>query len=88
MGASGLQAEHIKVWLHNAIREEEEDGDVGLGDKWCTFVRLIQAVWEHESMPEQMRWEIIVFLPKGNGEYCGIGLLDPFWKVLEKVMVA
>jgi hypothetical protein len=28
-GASGLQAEHIKMWLRNAIHEEEEDSDVG-----------------------------------------------------------
>ncbi len=39
-------------------------------------------------MPEQMRWEIIILLPKGNNDYCGIGLLDPFWKVVEKIMVA
>ncbi len=39
-------------------------------------------------MPEQMRWEIIVLLAKGNGEYRGIGLLDPFWKVAKKIMVA
>jgi hypothetical protein len=87
-GASGLQAEHIKVWLRNAVRKEEEDGDIGLGDKWCTFVRLMQAIWEHGSVLEQMRWEIIVLLPKGNGEYPGIGLLDPFRKVMKKVMVA
>jgi hypothetical protein len=31
---------------------------------------------------------IIVLLPKGGGDYCGIGLLDPIWKVVEKVMVA
>jgi hypothetical protein len=85
---SGLQAEHIKVWLHDAVRKEEEDSDVGLGDKWRTFIRLMQAIWEHGSMPEQKRWEIIVLLPKGNGEYRGIGLLDPFWKVVEKIIVA
>ena len=39
-------------------------------------------------MPEQMRWEIIVLLPKGDDDYHGIGLLDPFWKVVEKNMVA
>jgi hypothetical protein len=33
-------------------------------------------------------WMIIVLLPKGGGDYCGIGLLDPIWKVVEKVMVA
>jgi hypothetical protein len=38
-------------------------------------------------MPKQMRWEIIVLLPKGNSEYPGIGLLDPFWKVMENIMV-
>ncbi len=52
------------------------------------FVELIQAVWEHGSLPEQMKWVIIVYLPKGGGDYCGIGLLEPFWKVIEKIMVA
>jgi hypothetical protein len=35
-----------------------------------------------------MAWMIIVLLPKGGGNYRGIGLLDPIWKVVEKVMVA
>ncbi len=40
-------------------------------------------------MSEQMTLEIIVLLPKGGGYYCGIGLLElePFWKVVDKVMV-
>ncbi len=38
-------------------------------------------------MPEQMTWEIIVLLPKGGGNYCGIGLLESCWKVVEKIMV-
>jgi hypothetical protein len=88
MGATRLQAEHIKVWLHDAIHKEEEDSDVGLGDNWRTFVRLMQAIWEHGSVPKQMRWEDIVLLPEGNCEYCGISLLDLFWKVVEKIMVA
>jgi hypothetical protein len=87
-GASGLQAEHIKVWLSDVMCKEKEESDVGLGDKWRTFVRLMQAIWEQECIPEQMRWEFIVLLPKGNGDYRGIGLLDPFWKVVEKIMVA
>ncbi len=87
-GASGLQAEHIKVWLHDVTRDEEEDGDVGLGDKWRLFVKLMKAIWERGCVPKQMRWKIIVLLSKGNNNYCGIGLLDPFWKVVEKNMVA
>jgi hypothetical protein len=48
----------------------------------------MQAVWEQGSIPEQMKWEIIILLPKGGGDYCRIGLLEPFWKVIEKIMVA
>jgi hypothetical protein len=35
-----------------------------------------------------MRWEIIILLPKIGGDYCRTRLLKPFWKVVEKVMVA
>ena len=33
-----------------------------------------------------MLWMVIVLLPKGGGNYMGIGLLDPIWKVVEVVM--
>ncbi len=29
MGATGLQAEHIKVWLADKVREEEEQSNIG-----------------------------------------------------------
>ncbi len=70
------------------MHKVEEQSDVGLRHKWWVFVKLMQAVWEHGSIPEQMRWEIIVLLPKGGGDYHGIGLLEPFWKVMKKIMVA
>ena len=37
-------------------------------------------------VPQQMLWMVIVLLRKGGGNYRGIGLLDPIWKVLEVVM--
>ncbi len=80
--------EHIKVWLLDVVRKEEEQSNIGLGHKWRVFVKMMQAIWEHGSVPEQMRWEIIVLLPKGGSDYRGIGLLEPFWKVVEKIMVA
>ena len=33
-----------------------------------------------------MRWVITVLIPKGGGEYQGIGLMEPIWKVLERVV--
>jgi hypothetical protein len=34
-----------------------------------------------------MSWIVIILLPKGGGNFWGVGLLDPFWKVVEKIMV-
>ena len=65
-----------------------EESDVGLGNKWRIFIKVMQAVWEQGSASEQIRWEIIVVLPKDGGDYHGIGLLEPYWKVVEKIMVA
>ena len=69
-------------------REEAKDGVKGVWDRWRTFVTLLQAVWESGEIPTQMTWMIVVLLPKGGGDYPGIGLLGPIWKVVEKVMVA
>jgi hypothetical protein len=30
-----------------------------------------------------MSWVVTVLIPKGGGDYRGIGLLEPIWKVLE-----
>ena len=87
VGATGMKAEHLKEWLTDVKHEEAEEGVEGIGDCWQTFVQLLQVVWESGTVPTQMMWMIIVLLPKGGGNYRGIGLLDPIWKVREKVMV-
>jgi hypothetical protein len=35
----------------------------------------------------QMSLMVVVLLPKGGGDFRGIGLLDPCWKVVDKIMV-
>ena len=47
---------------------------------------MVQAVWSHEIIPRQLLWIIVVLIPKGNGDFRGIGLLEPIWKVLERIM--
>jgi hypothetical protein len=73
----GMKAKHIKGWLADIKQEEREDNRVeGLGDQWQSFVTLLQAVWTTRSVPTQMSWMIVVLLPKGGGNYHGIGLLE------------
>ena len=38
------------------------------------------------GVPRQMLWMVVVILPKGGGGFCGIGLLEPLWKVNEVLM--
>ncbi len=68
--------------------EEAEIGDIECKKRWDAFVRLIQAIWERGEIPRQMTWMIVVLIPKGGGDYRGIGLMEPFWKVIEGILVS
>ncbi len=83
-----MRAEHVKTWLRGVMEEEDPEGqgNEGKGTNWELFVQLVQAVWTHGIIPRQMLWSIVVLIPKGGGDYRGIGLLKPIWKVLEQVM--
>jgi hypothetical protein len=87
-GASGMRAEHVKEWLNGMQREEDPEGHGvdGAGDNWRLFVRLVQAAWTHGIIPCQLLWIIVVLIPKGGGDYRGIGLLEPIWKCIERVI--
>ena len=88
-GASGIRAEHMQEWLRGAKREENPKtaGDnEGGGDTWREFTRLCTSVWSTGAIPQQLCWVVTVLLPKGGGDYRGIGLMEPIWKVLERVV--
>ena len=82
-----MRAEHLKTWLAGMEREEDpEHGEEGAGDIWKQLVKLVQTVWDTGEVPTPLRWVIVVLLPKGGGDYRGIGLLEPIWKIIERVM--
>ncbi len=88
-GAWRIQAEHIKAWLRGAKKEEDPEtaaSHIRAGKTWHEFVHLCTSIWNTGTILQQMCWVITVLIPKGGGEYRGIGLLEPIWKVLKKVM--
>ncbi len=88
-GASGMCAEDVKCWLHQMRLEEDPEsrtGNKNAGDSWRMFLKLVQAVWDHGDIPPQLLWVIVVLISKGGGDYQGIGLLEPMWKVCEQVI--
>ena len=50
------------------------------------MVILIQKNLEDGTVPEEVAWEMMVFLPKGRGVYWGIGLVEVVWKVCATVV--
>ena len=88
-GTSGIQAEHIKAWLRGAKKEEDPENGathIGAGKSWREFVKICTSVWATGNIPQQLCWVVMVLILKGGGEYWGIGLLEPIWKVMERVM--
>jgi hypothetical protein len=83
-----MRAKHVKEMLQGIRREEdpEQTGNKGAGDPWRLLMKLVTAVWETGTIPQQLGWIIIVLIHKGSGDYRGIGLLEPIWKIIERVM--
>jgi hypothetical protein len=84
-GASGMRGKHVKDWLWGVRREEDAKGQgaPGNGDNWQLFAHLVQATWAYGIVPRQLLWIIVILIPKGGGDYRGIGLLEPIWKVIK-----
>ncbi len=88
-GASGMRAEQVQEWLWGIRQEEDPErlgGGPGDGDHWCLFIQLFQAAWTHGKIPCQLLWLIVVLIPKSGGDYRGIRLLEPIWKVIERII--
>jgi hypothetical protein len=88
-GVSRMWAEHLKGWLNGAkLEENPKKGpvNVGAGEHWEALVKLVQAVWDERKIPIQLGWVVTVLIPKGGGDYRGIGLLEPIWKIIERVI--
>ncbi len=88
-GASGMSAKHAKEWLWGIRQEDNPErlgGGPGDGDHWRLFVQLVQAAWTHGEIPRQLLWIIVILIPKGGGDYRGIRLLEPIWKVIERII--
>jgi len=75
-GASGICAEHIKVWLCGAKKAEDPENGanhVGAGKTWNEFVKLCSSIWATGPIPQQMCWVVTVFIPKGGENIGALG---------------
>ena len=68
-----MHAEDMKGWLREAKRDKDSERR-----RWELVVRLVQVMFMYGTVPEEIAWATMVLLPKKNGEYQGIGLVEVF----------
>ena len=72
-----MQAEHLHSWLAAVTREERPDTS-----NWDQVVEILQTTFRYGRLPVECTWQTVVLIPKGNGEFRGIGLVEFLWKLL------
>ena len=95
-----MQAEDLKGWLAEARRGEKEreaatkDGGGGEHgelrtedeENWEQVVELVQTAFRDGDLAEETTWQAVVLIPKGKGDYRGIGLVEVMWKVVAVIL--
>ena len=95
-----MRAEDLKGWLAAATRDGTErekrvkDGGAREEDAipteaeghWGRVVELVQTVFRDGDLAEEATWQAVVLIPKGKGDYRGIGLMEVMWKVVAVIL--
>ena len=94
-----MRDEHLKRWLaasKRRKREAEEEGEGKTDNKegeggptepnWERLVDLIQTAFREGRLAEESTWWAVVLIPKGENDYCGIGLVEVMWKVVAEIL--
>ena len=53
---------------------------------WAKVVELTQTAFREGNMAEEATWQVVVMVPKGKGEFRGIGLVEVVWKILSLIL--
>ena len=53
---------------------------------WETVVELVQTTFWDGDLAEEATWQAVVLIPKGKGDYRGIGLVEVMWKVVAVIL--
>ena len=58
--------------------EAEEEGE----EMWGKVVEMTQTAFREGKLAEEAAWQTVVLIPKGKGEFRGIGLVEVTWKLM------
>ena len=53
---------------------------------WEKVVDLVREAFGEGLVLEEATWQAVVLIPKGKGDYRGIGLVEVMWKVVAAIL--
>ena len=55
-------------------------------ENWARVVELVHMAFRDRDLAEEATWKAVVLIPKGKGDYRGIGLVEVMWKGVAVVL--
>ena len=53
---------------------------------WGRVVEIVQTAFREGELAEESTWQAVVLIPKGKGDYRGIGLVEVMWKIMAVIL--
>ena len=76
-----MQAEHLPQWLIAATRDDSPDAT-----NWLKVVAIVQVALQDETLAKECTWKTVVLIPKGKGDFQGIGIVEVLWKAVASLL--
>ena len=70
----------------NTAGSDHGERRTGAEENWARFVELVQTAFWDGDLAEEATWKAVVLIPKGKGDYQGIGLVEVMWKVVAVIL--
>ena len=76
-----MRVKHLWSCLGEATREDSPDPVF-----WYNVIGMIQSAFCEGHLMEQCTWQTVVLVSKGNGDLCGIVLVEVMWKIVTGIL--
>ena len=73
-----MRVEHLRQWLIAATQDDSPDATNCL-----KVVAIVQAAFQDRKLAEECMWQTVVLIPKGEGDFRGVGIVKVLWKAIE-----
>jgi hypothetical protein len=81
-GATGIRVEHLRTWMSGATRAKDQ---IYVGE-WAMIKKLVEMAFTGEDIPSAFVVGILVLLPKPDGDFRGIALLEVIYKLISSII--